>query len=346
MASNVRLNSPTPVSSDGEAFYRDYWQPHIETGTTGNRVKDRRDFITDTLLGGPLSGKTLLEIGVGGEGGIIASLHKENAVYGVDVSTSALIGSRSLGLSVEKVDCDREHLPFLENFFDIVIALEVFEHFSNPQFALEQIRRVLKPNGILLASTPSPYTYHWPRLFYPSLFERVNFQDFLLVNELVPTIHGDPLFSNVHSQANGLEIIDRSHSYYWKAVKVADTDAERLYDVGKYLFERKDHLRIRIRPVDALDILKKSIAAGNSSTEALRDYMCALVYRVINGDSEEFLSRMQELIEMIEANPDRLEYVRVLLAVHEEAESLGKNFLDRDLLMKFACLPGLQGGEH
>lgn len=332
MSSNIRLNSTLPVSTDAESFYRDYWQPHIETDVAGTGVRDRRDFVINNLIGAPVTGKTVLEIGVGGEGGIIAALQQGNTVYGVDVSDSALLGCRNLGIPAEKANCDRDPLPFSADTFDIVIALEVFEHFANPQFVAEQIRRVLKPAGFLILSTPAPYTYHWPRPFYPALFERINFQDFLLVNELMPTIYADPLFCNVLAGDSRVDDIDRSHSYYWKAINVGN-DADRLYDIGKYLLERRDSLGFRIRPIEAIDILRKSIDAGCGSVAATRDYLCALLYRLVNGESEEFLSRVGCLIELVTVNPENHDYIGVLLDVHREAASLGKQFLDPELLV-------------
>lgn len=48
-----------------------------------------------------------------------------------------------------------ESLPFIANTFDVVIATQVFEYFSQPRLAVEEIRRVLKPGGCLLMSVAS-----------------------------------------------------------------------------------------------------------------------------------------------------------------------------------------------
>jgi SAM-dependent methyltransferase len=47
---------------------------------------------------------------------------------------------------------DGECLPFAENSFDVVIATQVFEYFSQPQRAAEQIHAALKRGGVLLMS--------------------------------------------------------------------------------------------------------------------------------------------------------------------------------------------------
>jgi SAM-dependent methyltransferase len=48
-----------------------------------------------------------------------------------------------------------EYLPFANNSFDFVTCSEVLEHIRNPNRALSEMHRVLKPAGRVLLSTPS-----------------------------------------------------------------------------------------------------------------------------------------------------------------------------------------------
>ncbi len=48
-------------------------------------------------------------------------------------------------------------MPFENNTFDIVISSEVIEHTPHPYQAIREIYRVLKPNGIMVLSTPNQY---------------------------------------------------------------------------------------------------------------------------------------------------------------------------------------------
>lgn len=56
-----------------------------------------------------------------------------------------------------------ERLPFKNNCFDKVICSDVLEHLEKRDFALSEIRRVLKPNGILFLVTDNPDT-SWKKL--------------------------------------------------------------------------------------------------------------------------------------------------------------------------------------
>lgn len=50
----------------------------------------------------------------------------------------------------------------LENTFDYVVCTEVLEHTLQPFDAIEEIRRVLKPDGRLFLSTPFNFRIHGP----------------------------------------------------------------------------------------------------------------------------------------------------------------------------------------
>jgi len=53
---------------------------------------------------------------------------------------------------------DATKMNFRDNTFDIVLAIEVLEHCN----CISEIKRVLKPNGLLICSTPTPKT-QWIR---------------------------------------------------------------------------------------------------------------------------------------------------------------------------------------
>jgi SAM-dependent methyltransferase len=62
--------------------------------------------------------------------------HSPHDISGVDVFASA------------------EELPFGEDSFDCVICTEVIEHCTDPATVMKEIRRVLKPGGTALVTTP------------------------------------------------------------------------------------------------------------------------------------------------------------------------------------------------
>jgi SAM-dependent methyltransferase len=71
----------------------------------------------------------------------------------VDLSLPALrFGRDQYGLRA--VQADAQLLPFAPESFDVVVSLETIEHVPHADRFLEEVRRVLRPDGRLLLSTP------------------------------------------------------------------------------------------------------------------------------------------------------------------------------------------------
>jgi SAM-dependent methyltransferase len=63
--------------------------------------------------------------------------------------------SRARGSAARFVRGDLERLPFAARSFDTATSFQVIEHLADPRGYLEQIARVLAPDGVLLLSTPN-----------------------------------------------------------------------------------------------------------------------------------------------------------------------------------------------
>lgn len=55
----------------------------------------------------------------------------------------------------DSIEGDAVHIPFNDNTFNVVTALEVLEHVEDLDAALLEIKRVLAPGGTLILSTPT-----------------------------------------------------------------------------------------------------------------------------------------------------------------------------------------------
>lgn len=137
---------------------------------------DRLSWTLDTFLPSSHLGK-VLEIGCG-DGAMLQLLADRNIdAVGVDASASGIDRCAAAGLRAQCLDISTDGLPFPDDFFDLVISLETFEHLMNPHYALQEVRRTLHSGGRFLCSIPNPRTGH-PYL-YPGLFEYKNFRRFL-----------------------------------------------------------------------------------------------------------------------------------------------------------------------
>jgi 2-polyprenyl-3-methyl-5-hydroxy-6-metoxy-1,4-benzoquinol methylase len=60
----------------------------------------------------------------------------------------------------ENINIEAELLPYPNECFDVILFCEVIEHLiENPIFALNNLYRVLKPNGTLILTTPNVFRY-------------------------------------------------------------------------------------------------------------------------------------------------------------------------------------------
>jgi glycosyltransferase involved in cell wall biosynthesis/SAM-dependent methyltransferase len=107
-----------------------------------------------------------------------------------------LIGSEYLGHEYESGAIingiqheDAEHLSFIDQSIDLIVSNDVFEHVPNPQTALSECARVLKPGGILLATIPF---YHYS----DQSIARAEIVNGEIKHLLPPLYHINPLSTN------------------------------------------------------------------------------------------------------------------------------------------------------
>src|SRR3990167_10065112 len=97
-------------------------------------------------------GKSLLDIGCAD--GTTTRQIKKNLpsaeVTGIDLYKKAIDHAKRKARKIRFIHGDVHKLPFGNNSFEIVTAIETIEHLDNPNKALAEIYRVLEPNGYLI----------------------------------------------------------------------------------------------------------------------------------------------------------------------------------------------------
>lgn len=82
------------------------------------------------------------------------------SVAGVDLDPDAVAAARRQASDGSEVhEADVRNLPFDADSFDLIVCWETIEHVAEGERVVEEFRRVLRPDGILLVSSPNPAVY-------------------------------------------------------------------------------------------------------------------------------------------------------------------------------------------
>ena len=77
--------------------------------------------------------------------------------YGLDISIDALsLAKTHSSKTMFSIGSAEGKIPYQDKTFDIVISCDVLEHLQNPLSLLQEIDRILKPDGMALLSMPNP----------------------------------------------------------------------------------------------------------------------------------------------------------------------------------------------
>lgn len=134
----------------GERFtpecVREIWYEHV------HRYAFAREFV---------GGLRVLDAACGEGYGSALLAGRAASVVGVDLSAEAVAHARGRytadNLAFEVADGTA--LPFADDAFDCVVSFETLEHLHDQDGLLTEFRRVLKPGGFLLISTPDKAIY-------------------------------------------------------------------------------------------------------------------------------------------------------------------------------------------
>jgi SAM-dependent methyltransferase len=108
--------------------------------------------ISSLLADIPAEGKTLLDVSCK-EGDVLQSLQSRGFLLrGTNFESS---GPGLPGIPID-YDVNLLHrLPYDDASFDVILLVEVIEHLENHRLALSELARILKPNGVLILTTPN-----------------------------------------------------------------------------------------------------------------------------------------------------------------------------------------------
>ena len=106
-------------------------------------------------------GKNVLDIACGEGYGSHYLAQKAASVVGVDVDSATVEHAQATyshpGLRYSQGDC--ADIPLDDNSIDVVVSFETIEHHERHDEMMQEIKRVLRPDGLLIISSPDKHEY-------------------------------------------------------------------------------------------------------------------------------------------------------------------------------------------
>lgn len=94
---------------------------------------------------------------------------------GIDGSPDAVAAAAERGITVLHGDVD-EPLPFPDDSFDGAVLKDLLEHVADPVKLVLEVRRVLRPGGVVFASSPDAQRWVWNDYTHRRPFTRKAFR--------------------------------------------------------------------------------------------------------------------------------------------------------------------------
>ena len=96
---------------------------------------------------------SILDLGCG-RGGVVELFWPDaRLAAGLDPDAASLVDHRAHGMPVLRGV--GEHIPFVDEAFDLIVSVWVLEHLESPLDVLREVHRVLKPGGHFVFVTPN-----------------------------------------------------------------------------------------------------------------------------------------------------------------------------------------------
>lgn len=165
--------------------------------------------------------KIVLDIACGEGYGSNILAKKAKYVFGIDISPEAIEHSsrKYRKENLKYIEGSALSIPLENNSVDVVVSFETLEHLTQQDEMLQEFRRVLKEDGLLIISTPEKENYSKTDPFNPYHLKELSLKEFqdLLAKyfNYVKIAHQKFMFSSFLYGENKLDnIIEYSGNFY------------------------------------------------------------------------------------------------------------------------------------
>jgi SAM-dependent methyltransferase len=143
-------------------------QPLMHDEASRRKMDEKIISVLTHFLGSPLEGRTVLDVGCS-TGFIADQLRRAGGhVIGADIDLPGLTAARArFRDGVGWLIADGEELPLATGSVDVVVFNQIYEHVVDPDAVMAEIRRVLRPDGVVYLGLGNRLTIMEPHVRLP-----------------------------------------------------------------------------------------------------------------------------------------------------------------------------------
>jgi len=230
------------------------WRPNYEEWVQGRVWQERyREPVLENLKRYVPDWKqvTILDLG-SGMGGLVVRLQLEGCkVLGLDYCFDYCIitklRGRRYGLQPQVINGAAEHIPLRNQSVDVIFCYEVIEHVFDPLAMLQEIRRVIRPNGLVFITVPNrwtPYDHHYH-------LWGINFLPRPMAEWVIKVLGRD---KGTDTSAGVQKLSDMHYFSFWTFSKLAKQAGFVLFDVREHKLMEGT---VKLKASRLISVLKK-----------------------------------------------------------------------------------------
>jgi ubiquinone/menaquinone biosynthesis C-methylase UbiE len=161
-------------STDIEFMNHGYYPPHSFIKKEDKNFKNQLSLYLSLFDNLKIKNKNILEVGCGRGGGIkkLSKYFNFTEIHACDLNKNNIeyckVNNKA---NIDFKVSNAENLDYSDNYFDIIINVESSHNYKNYPLFFNEVKRILKPDGIFLYTDVGMTIHSFPQFFY--LFKNI-----------------------------------------------------------------------------------------------------------------------------------------------------------------------------